>query len=129
MKTKLDKEIAREALAGQLGAIPLDAWILMLSLGGLGHILNLPKLAINYWASILVIIISICLFIQPHTIRPTLKAILKQLEASSEEGSQMKYIDRYGQIWVRIGLKHVQRVKDGNIGGWYNGEGLSETSL
>lgn len=35
-----------------------------------------------------------------------------------------KYFDRWGDVWVRIGLHHVVRSKDGNIGGWFNGKGL-----
>ena len=38
---------------------------------------------------------------------------------------KMKYIDKYGDIWVKISKTHVKREKDGIIGGWYNGDGLS----
>lgn len=36
----------------------------------------------------------------------------------------MEYCDKYGQRWVRIDYFHVKRISDGNIGGWYNGQGL-----
>ncbi len=34
-----------------------------------------------------------------------------------------KYIDRWNELWVRFGWK-VIRISDGNIGGWFDGEGL-----
>ena len=37
----------------------------------------------------------------------------------------MKYIDIYGDVWERISKTHVRRLRDGNIGGWFYGQGLS----
>lgn len=37
----------------------------------------------------------------------------------------MKYQDQYGDIWLRSG-GYVIRQKDGNIGGWFDGNGLIE---
>ena len=36
-----------------------------------------------------------------------------------------KYKDKYGKLWVRISKHLVIRISDGNIGGWFNGKGLS----
>jgi hypothetical protein len=37
------------------------------------------------------------------------------------------YEDKYGDIWrvhLSGGSPYLLRVKDGNIGGWFNGQGL-----
>lgn len=34
-----------------------------------------------------------------------------------------KYLDKWGDLWDRQG-DYVVRRKDGNIGGWFNGQGL-----
>lgn len=39
-----------------------------------------------------------------------------------------KYIDEWGEIWVKISWHKVLRISDGNIGGWFNGEGLKLAS-
>lgn len=41
----------------------------------------------------------------------------------------MIYIDQWGQLWKRISLEYVERLSDGNIGGWDNGRGLTRTDL
>lgn len=62
-KQEVDKIIAREAFFGLFIAPFGDAYILMLSLGGLHSQLGLHT-AISYWSSFLIIIISICLIPQ-----------------------------------------------------------------
>lgn len=36
----------------------------------------------------------------------------------------LKYKDKYGEIWKRISWEHVLRISDGNLGGWFDGDGL-----
>lgn len=36
----------------------------------------------------------------------------------------MKYIDKWGEVWQRIDKFYVKRISDGNVGGWFNGQGL-----
>jgi len=39
-----------------------------------------------------------------------------------------KYHDQYGQVWKRYLSKnreYIYRVSDGNIGGWFDGKGLT----
>lgn len=38
----------------------------------------------------------------------------------------LKYIDEYGDTWIRICEFYVKRLKDNNIGLWQNGRGLYE---
>jgi hypothetical protein len=35
-----------------------------------------------------------------------------------------RYIDKYGQVWIKVGEYTVKRSSDGCIGGWFNGVGL-----
>lgn len=35
-----------------------------------------------------------------------------------------KYIDHNGIVWVRISEGNVQRIDNGVIGGWFNGDRL-----
>lgn len=44
-----------------------------------------------------------------------------------EYNHQPKYKDKYGEIWTKIyyNKDRVVRISDGNIGGWFNGEGLT----
>jgi len=35
-----------------------------------------------------------------------------------------KYQDYYGEVWVRIDEYQVKRLRDGMLGGWFNGNGL-----
>lgn len=37
-----------------------------------------------------------------------------------------RYKDEYGFIWKHISYTHVKRLCDNNIGGWYNGHGLTK---
>jgi hypothetical protein len=37
-----------------------------------------------------------------------------------------KYKDKWGELWVKISQQRVIRISDGNIGGWFNGEGLEK---
>lgn len=37
----------------------------------------------------------------------------------------IKYKDIYGDVWNLISRTHVMRIKDGNIGGFFNSEGLT----
>lgn len=32
--------------------------------------------------------------------------------------------DGWGEIWLRVCRNHVHRYSDGNIGGWFKGQGL-----
>jgi len=41
---------------------------------------------------------------------------------------RIKFIDKHGELWFKVGLKKVVRVSDGNIGNWNNGEGLKEAT-
>lgn len=49
---------------------------------------------------------------------------------SKREYSKRRYIDAWGDIWERRKMAKnicVVRLKDGNIGGWFDGEGLEQT--
>jgi hypothetical protein len=81
LKTKLDGVIAKDAVAGQLIGPWFDAWVMMLCLGGLANQLGVPRLAIGYWPSLLIVVVSVCLFIQPYGTTSRLKAIIKLLES------------------------------------------------
>lgn len=37
-----------------------------------------------------------------------------------------KYMDKWGQIWIKHSSTKVKRVSDDNIGGWFKGEGLKK---
>jgi len=39
---------------------------------------------------------------------------------------ERKYTDRDGEIWVKRDDVYVVRVRDGNIGGFFQGKGLTE---
>lgn len=36
------------------------------------------------------------------------------------------YRDYWGDVWVRITQDYVRRIRDGNIGRWRNGVGLTK---
>ena len=36
-----------------------------------------------------------------------------------------RYRDKWGDIWERFDLEYLRRVRDGNIGGWFHGQGLT----
>ncbi len=36
-----------------------------------------------------------------------------------------RYTDKWGEIWVRESFDYIHRISDGNIGGWFNGQGLT----
>lgn len=52
-----------------------------------------------------------------------LSADERRLRAVSSTGQ--RFVDKYGDIWVRQGDYHIIRISDGNIGGWFDGKGLS----
>lgn len=75
-----DKEI-REAVAKdswkQLFIMPfIDAWFVMLALGALHHINGWP-VNINYWSSLLIVIVIIALFPQNTEIKGLLKILAR----------------------------------------------------
>lgn len=35
------------------------------------------------------------------------------------------YVDYWGDKWKRFGFHYVIRLKDNNIGGWFDGKGLT----
>jgi hypothetical protein len=74
-KKELDREITKDIVPTLFLAPFFDAWVLMLCLGGISHMNNLPSIAINYWTSLLIILISIALI--PQNMR--MSAYLKQL--------------------------------------------------
>lgn len=80
--------VEQEAIKEWLKSIFLnpivDAWILMLSLGGLAEQLNKPALAISYWSSLLVIIISICIIPMNYRTNAYLVQIFKLLEKGAK---------------------------------------------
>ena len=51
----------------------------------------------------------------------------RKLRALSSTGQ--RYMDKYGDLWIRQGNIYVVRLSDGNIGGWFKGKGLNELSL
>jgi hypothetical protein len=36
-----------------------------------------------------------------------------------------KFKDRYGDVWERTDAFTVRRISDGNVGGWFGGQGLT----
>ncbi len=38
---------------------------------------------------------------------------------------KQKYQDKMGEIWERINRSYVRRLSDGNVGGWFYGDGLT----
>lgn len=38
--------------------------------------------------------------------------------------SEPIYLDKFGDEWIFIGGNTVKRLRDGNLGGWWNGKGL-----
>lgn len=80
IKTKLDTEVFAEGFVNQILNPFFDAWILMLALGGISSQLHIPRLAIGYWPSLLIIIASIVLFYQGYQTNARLKQIAKLLE-------------------------------------------------
>lgn len=80
LKTKRDSAVLAEAFINQSINIFSDAWILMLCLGGLSDFFQIPELAIGYGPSMLIVIISVVLFMQPHQVNARLKHIAKLLE-------------------------------------------------
>lgn len=39
-----------------------------------------------------------------------------------------RYTDKWGEVWTRTDCCHVRRNRDGNVGGFFDGKGLTFTS-
>lgn len=83
MKTAFDRKTKIRFTLQQITWLFVDAWILMLCSGGLSHQLSLSRLAISYWSTLLVVVISVCLFARLGSINVRLDAIIKLLEQKS----------------------------------------------
>lgn len=57
----------------------------------------------------------------------TTKIILPHCDTCScaSFGMDRRFIDKFGDEWVRRDLRTVRRLSDGCIGGWFKGKGLT----